>query len=514
MAVETEVLKVKIDGTELAINSIKDAKKAIKDLNSEILAGNKDAAKSLAQVKDRLEDISDATQTLKGSGVEKLNGSLRLLSDGFNNFDTDKIKVAFQGIGSAMKAIPIFLVIEGFRLLYENFDKVIALFKTGEDQIKSLTASLNEQKKASQEAAAQYERDAALLAAAGEKNSEVIKKQIEAGEAQVVALDAQLLTLYKQLELVEREGEKYKEILKEIDEVEASRYRTVTQTAAAILNRDKALASEAKAELDAAKKELDKIKAAREKLNQSLSGTFDANDPELAAEEKRFEATQALNDQILANKERLAKEEVRLTAEKVRLETELEKRAAEDAARIAKEKSAVKIQTEKSFVDGAKGLSNAFFQFQINAAKGNAKDLNDLAKKKFEVDKAFNIAQATMEGIRSVTGTLAATAKYGPEIQIPAGIAAGIAAAAQVALIAATQFEGAATDIASAGTPSASISSPSLPAPPVFSGNNTEQTILETDGNGRTSVRAYVVETDISSTQRLIQRIQEQSTFK
>ena len=121
---QTVAFSIKIDGVEREINSLKDLKQAKKDATDAFLRGDKDAAKAIADLKDKTEDLTDATQTLKGSGVEKLNGSFAQLSDGFKNFDTEKIKTGFKGIGSAMAAIPILLIVEGFKYLIENFDSL------------------------------------------------------------------------------------------------------------------------------------------------------------------------------------------------------------------------------------------------------------------------------------------------------------------------------------------------------------------------------------------------------
>ena len=138
MAQENVGFNVTVNGIERTITSFKDLKKATKDLRDEQLAMSAKfgdtseqatkAGKKLAELKDKVEDLNDSTKSLKGSGVEKLTSSFRLLSEGISTFDFDKIKTGFKGIGAAMGAIPIFLLIEGIRLLYENFDKIAAIF--------------------------------------------------------------------------------------------------------------------------------------------------------------------------------------------------------------------------------------------------------------------------------------------------------------------------------------------------------------------------------------------------
>lgn len=81
MADNTLAFSIKIDGVDREIKSLSDLKKAKQDATAAFLKGDKDAAKALADLKDKTEDLSDATQTLKGSGVEKINASFNQLGE-------------------------------------------------------------------------------------------------------------------------------------------------------------------------------------------------------------------------------------------------------------------------------------------------------------------------------------------------------------------------------------------------------------------------------------------------
>lgn len=120
-------------------HSIRAVRLEMKELTAIILAGgegSKDAAKRLAELKDKLDDVQDATKILKGTGIEQLNASMRTFSEALQNFDGDKFKLAMNGIGTAMKAIPIFLLLEGIKLLIENFDKIFAFAQSFTDVAK------------------------------------------------------------------------------------------------------------------------------------------------------------------------------------------------------------------------------------------------------------------------------------------------------------------------------------------------------------------------------------------
>jgi hypothetical protein len=154
MAKEEIGFNVTVGGVEKSISSFKDLKTAIKAAKDEQIAmtskfgeGSIEATKAgqkLAGLKDKVEDLNDSTKSLKGSGVEKLTSSFRLLGEGIGTFDFDKVKTGFKGVGAAMSAIPIFLIIEGLKLLYDNFDKITAMFDTTTASEKALAEATKE----------------------------------------------------------------------------------------------------------------------------------------------------------------------------------------------------------------------------------------------------------------------------------------------------------------------------------------------------------------------------------
>ena len=154
MATEKIGIEVEVKGAEKSISSFKDLKTAIKAAKDEQIAmtskfgeGSIEATKAgqkLAGLKDKVEDLNDSTKSLKGSGVEKLTSSFRLLGEGIGTFDFDKIKTGFKGVGAAMSAIPIFLIIEGLKLLWDNFDKITAMFDTTTASEKALAEATKE----------------------------------------------------------------------------------------------------------------------------------------------------------------------------------------------------------------------------------------------------------------------------------------------------------------------------------------------------------------------------------
>jgi hypothetical protein len=84
----------------------------------------KRSEKALEDGKAKLDDYQDTLNTVRGSGVERLQTSFGLLTESVKNVDFGKAKVAFRGLGNAMKALPIFLIIGAVTALIENFDNL------------------------------------------------------------------------------------------------------------------------------------------------------------------------------------------------------------------------------------------------------------------------------------------------------------------------------------------------------------------------------------------------------
>jgi len=124
MADNKTVIEVEVKGTDAATNSLKNLKKELKEAQAAALNGDGNAAKRVAELKDKLDDLNDSTKTLKGSGVERISSSFGLVGEGLKNFDFGAIKTGFSGIGAAMKAVPIFLLVEGITYLITNFDNL------------------------------------------------------------------------------------------------------------------------------------------------------------------------------------------------------------------------------------------------------------------------------------------------------------------------------------------------------------------------------------------------------
>jgi hypothetical protein len=128
------------------------------------------------------------------------------------------------------------------------------------------------------------------------------------------------------------------------------------------------------------------------------------------------------------------------------------------------------------------------------------------AKRAFNVNKAFQLAQATIEGYR---GTLKAYQEAPPGFKIvSAGLAAAFAAL-QIAKISQTKFDSAKFDVATpqqTTTPGAGI----VTAAPT---TQTQSTILNQQQAQPQNIKAYVVESEITKTQKRVNSIIETASI-
>lgn len=193
MATEVEINTI-IDNSGTA-TGLKDLRKALKELVSlqgEVGVGSdqfKKLQKAINDTEGKLGDLNDSFHTLRGSGVERLNNSIGLLREGFLNADPGKLTIAMEGLSGAMKAIPIFLIIEGVKLLFDNWSKLTAIFS---DSAKELNAN----KKALEELTIQV---------AGNK----------------VQTDALIIVKEQELSLLVRQNASLDQIISKIKEIDA-----------------------------------------------------------------------------------------------------------------------------------------------------------------------------------------------------------------------------------------------------------------------------------------------------
>lgn len=189
---------------------------------------------------------------------------------------------------------------------------------------------------------------------------------------------------------------------------------------------------------------------------------------------ENWEVTQELKRELAALEleEALAQENL-TEGEKFRIKQEYQQKIdllREENANKEKERQAEVAQAAEKVLtmglESAQNLTDAFFGYKLQKAKGDERETLKIEKKKFEVNKKLQIAQAIMQGIQSVQAAFSSGSAI-PIVGAVTGPAfaalAGVSSALNIAKIANTKFEGGGSGggaaTASAGTPSVSVPS-------------------------------------------------------
>jgi len=165
---------------------------------------------------------------------------------------------------------------------------------------------------------------------------------------------------------------------------------------------------------------------------------------------------------------------------------------------------------------GLTDLSTVFYNTKLNNAKKGSAEEEKILKEQFEVNKAFQIANAVINGAMAVTSILASPAnKVDPSgtvmaIQIAAAIAS---TAAQISTIERTRFQGGAPQAPEAPNMGGAGGQAPTGTPQMPQTRTEQGTFLNEQGQttGRLDTRVYVLESDITNTQRDVNRVKTQS---
>jgi hypothetical protein len=551
---ETLGFTVKVDGIEKGISNLKEYKLAIKQAKDEQVKAAlafgetsdefQKASKKLADLQDRLEGLGDTTRNVKGDGIEPLESSMSTLRDGLGKGDWEKFKTGLKGIGGAMSAIPVFLLIQGLNLLVENFDEVVAFgkelfdtFDADAKAVKRLSSEVEYQKTVTADLSKEIERELQVMEASGASHDKILAKKKELIQTQIdeavavarlnIAKAQEVMnndTLYEgylrltaaaqrkigadkaaeatELLIAINKKERNEENIKAInDSIQLIKdLKTKSQVEDIKFNKEEAL--NWKKLQDDKKAEAEKL-AEYNKNRQKMEA-----DSEVAAEQYLVDQKRIATEQKMAYDQQEADAKASLLNDSiVRAEAE----AQEDLKNHEKIQNA-KQQIVSSGIEATAALTELVGDIALNRAKGNAEKEIKIRKAMFQVDKAFNVARAVQDGIRSVQAALTIPPPFG---QILAGINAG-AAAINIGKILATKFDGGSIPSVDTGTAGGggSISNaasnvnttvPSLP-------QNNQSTSF--DENGRNmNIKAEVVETENRAKTKLIDKYNKQAEY-
>lgn len=246
----------------------------------------------------------------------------------------------------------------------------------------------------------------------------------------------------------------------------------------------------------------DADKKYNEEFARQLDLTVQSQLENEAADKAKIEEEKALEEQAILDSMALDNERSQVVSEQ-RIEVN---RKTEEQIRAEKQKTTESyINATKQGLQSAQALTDLFFAHQLRQAKGNAEKEKEIRKKQFNVNKAFGIANAVVDGFGAVQKAL--NNPY--PLNLILAVVSGLLAAANVAKIASTKFDdgGSSSGSVDTGSIGASAQAPAIPQP-----NNTA---VQIDDKGQVidtkpkDQRVYVVETDITDSNKRVANIEE-----
>ena len=256
-------------------------------------------------------------------------------------------------------------------------------------------------------------------------------------------------------------------------------------------------------ELEAADKKREKAKEAEKKRREEEAANLKKFREERQALDKKL-TEEAIDDKLRLEKQIKEEEELKLQQEKERFLERAKLLEEQGAAEVASRERRKK--EEEEFQMAKVNLALQGFQLinqLVNDFDSNSREAQERA---FKLNKAFQIAQATIEGTR---GTLKAYAEAPVGLKIASAALAAAFAAAQIAKISQTKFN------------SAQFEKPNIPTGSVI-GNGivtsapatpqTQSTLLNQPQQTQV-IKAVVVESDITKVQNRVQSIIETASI-
>lgn len=156
-------------------------------------------------------------------------------------------------------------------------------------------------------------------------------------------------------------------------------------------------------------------------------------------------------------------------------------------------------------------ISSSFFEFLGNLSEGNAKRQKKIAKVAFGVNKATSAIETAINTSQAVMKIAATTP---PPFSLPLQILTGIQGAAQITAILSKKFP---ENGDSGSVSNSSINAAATTATPsnqtLFSSGGGTPSNITPFANQQMTQKVYVLESDITSTQANVQKVQVQSVF-
>ena len=384
-----------------------------------------------------------------------------------------------------------------------------------------------------------YDREITLAAAAGKNTAELEKKKQRA-IIETAVLEARLMeaAFKRNGELNEEETKRLDELLKIVSDaslaLEVIEVKKITEqekkqkesTKRIKEEHDKRLADEIEFQrksLEAFIKAANFKKALREKEAAEIAAEIAKNDQadtdRIARNMAKMEA-----DSLAQAELKLLKNQNDLQSQidflNVQRDTELAHFEGTESERAliverydkqikdAKEASInAEIDAYQQLGDATMNIANLVFAHQMKQAEGNAIKQRQIAQRQFKVNKALGIVNATIDGIQGVQKALA----LGPPIGYVLAAVSAVAAAANIAKIASTKFDGGGGASGGGGGVGTVPSAPNIEPPRQGSAQLNADGSVKQNNDTTPTIRAVVVETDVTKVQNKVSSIESNS---
>jgi hypothetical protein len=554
------------DGAKSLKSLKQEFKETQKELDGLTIGSQKyvDTLRKLGDVKDQIADLNEEIAAFDGGGkIKALGNVVQGVASGFQGAvgaaalfggeseDLQKTLVklqavmafkeglqgieglgqSFKAFGQALKTNPLFLVVtiltaigtamfalkDKVSFIGDAFDalgKVIStVVQAGKDFLDFLGATDFASKKLSDSIISNAERiknantsryDSEIAAAkrAGEVTELLeIKKAADFKKANEIIINQLKLRQKAGDTLSQEETKQLKDLLLENAKASEQQVDLLDK-----YNDDKAAKDKAAYEkrLDENKKGYSKELEAKQKAEDEILRLENEAALKVKAElEQEFKDKQEA-DAYQTEQAKLAFNAASAAIDKRKADKDLE--AAQDRQRIQDT-----LAIAKNSNDALQGLSDLFFSIKMANTKKGSKEEEEAAKKQFKINKALQLSNALITGVSSI---LAITSV--PDFTL--GIATAVRIGAQVALNAASIAKIAAVQYNAGGGGGGgsmpAISAPTVGTTPTINAPSQSTTSLNPDGSVRstnttpTSIKAYVVETEITGTQNQVSQIE------
>lgn len=265
----------------------------------------------------------------------------------------------------------------------------------------------------------------------------------------------------------------------------------------------------------------DKIAAEKEKEKQKAQEAFELRKKELEDQNLLNEGNLQKQLEFLnAHYKELGMTDNQYAVAKKKLEEDITAKNKEELEkRQAEEKKArdQNFQTAQDFVTGVSNLTDLVSTIEMAGLKKGTQEYDRAARRRFEINKALQLSSAVITGIQSVMDAFSNGMKnpvplLGPATATVYAVMAGIASAANIAKIAATQYQ----STASATPPSTSGPPPAGPPPTQIQAPSTiglgQMNIMPQTQQNKWQ-KVYVVESDIRNTTNKVEVIENRSVL-